>query len=252
VTSLLVDREASVSGDGQTATSTSPARPSSKKFKKGIVTPTRSRPTANPPADQKNSVSSWMMSAAQYGSMTQSLQKFLESRQRDTLSQTSPSGSTSVLHEDQSSDSLAPPSLYFQHISPQSQGNMGNSNNCYNSSLVLASSYMQLWFTLLETQWTDPHPLVSKAAKYILGYVKIEVYSPNPSLHLIEIFVSWLAQIQKRKLEEKLKVHGIDRIPENLNLLAVLNLRTSFALTQPPLRPIPKMLILQESRRRSS
>jgi hypothetical protein len=171
VDSLSGDRQASAPHDDLATPSTSPARPTSKKFKKGMTTPTRSRP-ANPSSPDQN-LSSWMMSSSQYSDMTQRLQKFLESRQSDALSQSS-QPSASLFHNDSTSDSLAPPSLYFQHISPQSSpaGNTGN-NNCYNSSLVLASSYLQLWFTLLETQWTDPHPLVSKAAKYILGYVKI-------------------------------------------------------------------------------
>ena len=166
----LSDRGLSALNVDHVTPSSSPARPSSKKLKKGIVTPTRSRSSIS---SEQNSVSSWMMSSSQYSDITQRLQKFLESRQSAAHAQIS-QPSTSLLRDDSVSDSLAPPSLYFQNISPQSQGNIGN-NNCFNSSLVLASSYLQLWFTLLETQWTDPHPFVAKAAKLILGYVKIEV-----------------------------------------------------------------------------
>lgn len=151
----------------------SPARPSSKQFKRSAGSTPKRGGRSLPSGTDSNASSSWMMSSSQLANITQSLQKFLDSRQNETL--TAPT--TISLFRDETSDSLAPPSLYFQHISPQNH-EQSSSNNPNNSTLALASSYLQLWFTLLETQWTDPHPLVSKAAKHILGAVKIDIIAP--------------------------------------------------------------------------
>jgi hypothetical protein len=158
----MTENESVAPPDDASTPASSPARPTSKSFKRtGGSTPKKPRPAA------ENTLFSWMMSSSQLSILAQSLQRFLESRQSDSQYQQS---SSSVLHGD---SSMGPPSLYFQNIPPQSSHE--NPNTCFNSSFVLASSYLQLWVRLLEIQWTDPHPLVSKAAKYTLASVKTEV-----------------------------------------------------------------------------
>lgn len=92
----------------------------------------------------------------------------MESRQSESSS-IELQGGASLFQDDHLGDGLVPPSLNSNNSNSASQGVQ------YSSSQVLASSYIQLWFCLLEVQGTDPHPLVVKAAKQIFTYIKIEV-----------------------------------------------------------------------------
>lgn len=133
-------------------------------------TPRKPRPTTTTTTTTQSDINlnNWTLSQTQLSDLASNLQKFLESRQFES-SPHELQGSSILFQDDHTTDNLLPPSLHSNNLNSSLQGVQ------YSSSHVLASSYIQLWFCLLEVQGTDPHPLVVKVAKQIFAYVKLEV-----------------------------------------------------------------------------